>query len=174
MSDLAYVAAMVLALVLGWAGLVKLRSTTTTAATFEGLGLAAPRALARAVPLVELALAAGLVVAPSWAAPPALALVVAFSVVLARAVRAGATVGCGCFGSARHDPVSWVELVRNGFLATAAVAALWAPGPSVPSVEAVVAGSTAALTAAVVVALADLGRRTGHLFSVDTTTGVAR
>jgi hypothetical protein len=82
-------------------------------------------------------------------------------------VRAGTAVSCGCFGSARHAPVSAVELVRNGFLALAALVALGAPRPVAPGVAAVITTGTAVVIAMVVLALADLKRRTGRVWAME-------
>ncbi len=164
MEEVAYLSAVVLAGVLAWAGLAKARSVHSTQASFEALGLMAPAALARIVPGVELAVAVGLVVAPAWAAPFALGLLVAFSVVLIRALRADTPVSCGCFGATATAPVSSIALVRNGLLALAAVVAMTATGPVRPSLDAVVAVSVAVLVAVVGLALGELGRTTGGLF----------
>lgn len=48
----------------------------------------------------------------------------AFAVVLARAIRRGATVGCHCFGPT-SAPVAWRHVARSGFLAVTAIGALW-------------------------------------------------
>lgn len=167
MSELGYLAALVLAAAFGWAGVAKARTPRTTARTFAGLGLPAPAALARAVPAVELTLAAALVVVPGWAAAVALALLAAFTTFLARAVRAGVDVGCGCFGSNSTEPVSSVELVRNGLLASCGLLALAAPAPVAPSLAAVLVVGLAMAMAAVVLALADLRRRVGSIWRME-------
>jgi len=167
MSALAYAAALLLAAVFGWAGLAKLRTRHTTARTFRAFGLAHPDALAVGVPVVEVALAVGLVVAPAEATLAALAVLAGFSTILVRAMRAGVDVGCGCFGTARRQPVSFVELVRNGLLGTAALTAAFAPGPVAPTLEGVVAVTTAAACAILTLTLCDLYRTTGRLFRLD-------
>lgn len=173
MNEVAYATALVLAAVFAWAGAVKLADRRRTAATFAGLGLPGPAVLAGAVPAAELVLAAGFVVVPRAAAAVSLVLLAAFTAVLVRAVRAGADVGCGCFGSARAEPVSGVEVLRNACLAGAAVVVLAGSEPAAPGVEAVVLVGTAVAVVAVVLALADLRRRTGHLLSVDLRHGPA-
>ena len=110
-----------LALVFAWAGAAKLVDRRTTARSFRALGLPAVTALTTVVPVTELVLAIGLVVVPGIAAPFAVALLAAFTVHLVRARRAGVTVGCGCFGTARRGPASGRDLVRNGVLAAAAL-----------------------------------------------------
>jgi len=149
MHGLGYAAALVLAAVFARAGAAKLGTREATEATFTAFGL--PRSAAVAVPLAELALAVALVVAPGWGAAFALALLAGFTTFLARAVRAGVQAGCNCFGSARRVPVSWVELVRNGWLAAAGVVALSASQPTVPH-----AGAVAAIAGATAVAMASL------------------
>jgi len=164
---MAYGAALALAAIFAWAGAAKLRSADVTERTFRAFGLAAPRTLARTIPLVELGLAAGLVVVPGWAAAVALAVLAAFTTVLVRAMRAGVDVGCGCFGTSRREPVSFVELVRNGLLAVLAVAALFADAPTPIGIDDVIVVTTGAAVGAVVLALADLKRATGSAWRVE-------
>lgn len=171
MDGIAYGAALVLAATFAWAGVAKRRERATTERTFRAFGLPAPAALATAVPAAEMVLAVGLVVVPGWAAVVALAVLAGFTTLLARAMRAGVDVGCGCFGTARTEPVSFVELVRNGFLGLAAVVAATSSGPVVPSLAAVVAVTTAAAVAAVVLALCDLRRAAGAAFALDLSGG---
>jgi hypothetical protein len=153
--------------VFGWAGLAKFQARDQTARTFRAFGLAAPEALAVGVPVTELVLAAGLVVVPGWAALGALAVLAGFTTVLVRAMRAGVDVGCGCFGTAKREPVSFVELIRNALLATAAVTAAFARRPDLPTLDDVILVSTAAAVGALVLALAELRRRTGHVLRMD-------
>lgn len=167
MSDVGYVSALVLAALFAWAGLAKLGARRRTTRTFRSLGLPTADALAVAVPAVELALAVGLVVVPGWAAAGALALLAAFTTFLVKAIRAGVDVGCGCFGSAATDPVSPVELVRNGLLAVAALLALAAPTPRVPELAAVLVGGLALALGAVVLALAELKRDLGSVWHME-------
>lgn len=143
MGGVGYAAALVLAAVFAWAGVAKLGRRERTARSFAAMGL--PPGAAVWVPAVELVTALGLVVVPGWAAVAALALLAGFTVFLARAVAGGAEVGCGCFGSAGGDAVSWVDVARNGLLGVAAVAALSVPRPLVPSPGAVVLIAAAAV-----------------------------
>ena len=165
MEGVAYTSALVLAGVFAWAGAVKLSDPVATRRSFVGLGL--PPSFAVAVPVVEVLLAAGLVLAPGWAAIAALALLAAFTTVLAGALRDGAEVGCGCFGSSRREPVSSVEMVRNGVLAVAAAVALGAGRPLVPGLDDVVLVTVAAAIGGLVIALCDLRRRTGGIVDLD-------
>jgi hypothetical protein len=167
MTEVGYLGALVLAVLFGWAGIAKLGARRRTRRTFRALGLPAADGLAVAVPVVELPLAVGLVLAPGWAAAGALAMLAAFSVFLAKAVRAGVDVGCGCFGSAGTEPVSFVELVRNGLMGVAAVAALATPHPVAPSLAAVLVAGAALAIAGVILALADLKRTVGHVWKMD-------
>ena len=170
--DVARAAALVLAAVLAWAAIAKVRDRRGTARSFAGLGLPSPRLLASAVPAGEVAVAVGLVVAPARAAWAALALVLAFSVVIARAVVSGASVPCACFGgggagAGAARPVSVVELVRNAGLGALAIVAsgagvgdaLW---PGLP--ETVIVTVVVALVA-VAFAVVELRRVGGHVFS---------
>lgn len=165
-AGVGYAAALVVAAVYLVAGVAKLSDRPTTASTFRALGVPAPAAMATAVPLAELALGAGLLVAPRPAAAVGLAVVAAFTAVLASALRRGVEVGCGCFGTARRTPISHVELVRNGLLAAATAVALLAPGPRWPGLAATVAVTGATAAAAVALALLDVRRSAGTLFSL--------
>ena len=159
MEDLAQAAALALAAVLAWAAVAKAREREATVRSFRGLGLPAPGALAVLVPSAEVAVAAGLVVAPSVASWPALALVAGFSIVIARAVAARSTVPCACFGGGSDRPVSVVELVRNAGLGGLAVIASGAgSGPALwprPSAAVAVALAVAAAWAALRIARRD-------------------
>lgn len=141
MIELAQAAALVLAVVFAWAAVAKVRDRPATVDSFRGLGLPAPTVLASVVPAVELVLAAGLVAVPRLASFAALALVLAFSAVIGRAVAVGSSAGCACFGGSPGDrPVSILELVRNGGLGALAVVASGAgPGSALwPDLRSVV------------------------------------
>jgi hypothetical protein len=151
MGGLAYAASLALALVFAIAAVAKLRRRPATARAFAGLGLASPRALALGVPLLELGLAAALVVVPSWGAIVALAVLAGFTTFVVRALRRGDVQGCGCFGATRPAPMGAAEVLRNGLLALAALSATFAPGPVVPEPLAVLAVAGAAAAGALVV-----------------------
>ncbi|MGI8759129.1 MAG: TlpA family protein disulfide reductase [Acidimicrobiales bacterium] len=160
MPQIAYAAALALAAVFAAAAIAKLRRRPTTERAFGALGLASPRALALGVPTAELTLAAGLVVVPAEAGTAALAVLAGFTTFLARSIRRGDALGCGCFGTAQPAPAGITEVVRNGFLAAAAVLAAFARGPVVPglgAVAVVVAGAAVA-----VAVLAVVSRREGR------------
>jgi uncharacterized membrane protein YphA (DoxX/SURF4 family) len=163
MAGLPYACALVLAAVLVWAGAAKLARPATTAASFEALGVPAPRALARAVPVAELALSAALLAAPRPGAAASLAVLAAFTAVLARALARGTTAGCACFGSPSAEPVSASDLVRNGLLAALALTALAAPptDPSLPSPAAATVVLVATAAGAALVRVSRGRRRPG-------------
>ena len=160
MTDVAYTLALGLAIVFAWAGVAKLLAPAATARSFAALGV--PPRLARVVPFVELTLAAAMVLAPITAIA-ALVLLGVFTIVL---VGADDGVRCACFGSASSEPVSWVQVVRNGFLAAAAAVASGAT-PRVPSLAAVLTTAGIAAIALLVLALADLKRKTGAVLALD-------
>lgn len=151
MIDLAAGAAVVLVVVFGWAAAAKLRRRPATERSFRELGLPAPALLSRAVPLVEAAVATGLVVRPAPAALAALVLLVAFSAVVLRAILRGDDVACACFGATTNEAVSTADLLRNAGLAALAVLASASragtalPVPAlVPTVAVVIATAAAA------------------------------
>jgi hypothetical protein len=148
MSGFGYACAVVLAAVFVRAGVAKAARGETTRAGFAALGVPAADVTARTVPFAELALAVVLLAAPRVGGVAALLLLGVFTAFLAGAVRRGVTAGCNCFGAARVEPISPLDLVRNGLLALLAVAALAAVGPTAPDplpaalVVAGVAGAT--------------------------------
>jgi len=165
-NEVLYAGAVGLAAVFAWAGAAKAVAPQRTKRTFASLGL--PAALATVVPVLELGLAAGLVLAPGVAAWAALVMLVAFTALLAKVVVRGEAVACGCFGSARPEPVSFVDLVRNGLLiAVAAAVAVGGTDADVPGLAAVITASGLGATGLLVVALADLKRRTGTIIGVE-------
>jgi uncharacterized membrane protein YphA (DoxX/SURF4 family) len=142
-SEVGTAAAWLLACILVWSATAKLRTREETRSTFSALGLPAPRALATAVPTAEAVAAVALIVAPPIGASSTVVLLAAFTTLLARHVRRGSTVACGCFGSAGGEPISTADLVRNALLMAAAVVALWG-APEVPSLPAALAVGAAA------------------------------
>ncbi len=151
MDELAYAVAWVLALVMAVAGMKKTRHRARTERTFRSQGLAWPRGLAVAVPVIELVLAVGLVLAPGWGGVATLAVLAGFTTFLVRAFRRGDPLGCGCFGATRPQALGITEVVRNTLLLVAATfVALAADGPVVPGlvpVMVVVAGAGASAAA---------------------------
>lgn len=153
MDDVGQAAALALAAVLALAAWSKARDLAGTAASFRGLRLPAPALLAIAVPAVEALTAAALVVRPALAAWVALALLVAFTVVIGRAMARGDDVPCACFGSGATRPVGAGDLVRNAGLASLAVlasgagsgSALWPSSTAAVAVAAAVSVGAAAL-----------------------------
>ena len=137
MAGFAYLCALLLAAAFVRAAAAKLARPEPTEAGFRALGLPRPDLLARGLPVVELVVAVLLVAVPRPGGVVAFVLLALFTVVLARAVRAGVSAGCTCFGAVSTEPVSRTDLLRNGLLAAAAVAAWDAPGPTLPSAGAV-------------------------------------
>jgi methylamine dehydrogenase accessory protein MauD len=160
------IARLALAAVFALAALTKLGRRTETESTLEAFGfpvrLRPP--VATALPVVELAIAAALLLAASapYAAVAALLLLAAFSVAVARTLARGEEVDCNCFGSLGEDRVSRWTLLRDLVLmvpATFVVATGWGdPGPSAVAWIGGLDGSAAALAlAGVALAVAALG-----------------
>ena len=162
MTAIAYVSALVLAAVFVWAAAGKLARPARTATTFAALGVPTPAVAARVIAVVELALAALLAWRPRPGGLAALVLLAAFTAFLAARRRRGVTAGCGCFGSTAGGAAAAIEVTRNVLLALAAVVALGADAPVMPTLAAAVTVSVAAGLAAVVLALVrvkiDVGR----------------
>ncbi|HWC10329.1 MAG TPA: MauE/DoxX family redox-associated membrane protein [Acidimicrobiales bacterium] len=154
MSGFGYACAVVLAAVFVRAGVAKVVRPRETTIGFAAVGVPSPGAAARAVPVAELVLAVLLLAVPRAGGVAAVVLLAVFSVLLAGGVRRGVTAGCNCFGAARVEPVSGIDLLRNGLLALLALAALLAPAPRAPGAAAIavtvvlVTTGVAALTAA--------------------------
>ena len=122
-------AAWLLAAVLAVAAGAKLvRGGAATGQELAALGLAAPRTLARLVPVIELVTAAVLVAAPAWGGILAFALLAAFTVVLVRVLRSGRVVACNCFGGLSNRPISRWSVARNGALLALALVAAGSTG----------------------------------------------
>jgi len=165
MDALASATAIVLAAVFAWAGVAKLLRRADTAASFVALGVPAARGLAVVVPLVELALAAGLVLRPALAGWAALALIFAFTVVIWRAIHRGIKAPCSCFGTASKEPVSTNEIVRNGMLAGLAVLATAAHGAAGwPGLPQIVIVTVLAALGRVALAVAEFRRDGARVF----------
>ncbi len=127
MNVLGTAAAMVLALVLTLAARAKMADRIGTARDFDTLGLIGANVLAVVVPVVEIATAVALVVAPPYGGPAAFALLAGFTVVLWRAEQfarqAGRPASCACFGGLSSEPISSRHFVRNAALMAMALAA---------------------------------------------------
>ncbi len=155
-AGIGYTAAVVVAAVFAVAGVAKLRDPSGTAADFEALGLPRPRTMALFVPLAELAVVALLLIVPAAGAIGALVTLAFFTVFLVGRLRAGVKAPCACFGTARRDPLSWVEIGRNIGLAVLAALALSTDRPVRPT-----AGDIAVVASGVALAVLTLrlGRR---------------
>lgn len=118
------------AVVLAIAAVQKLRSGTELRRQLADFGVPArlTPAVAVALPLAELAVGASLVAVPFSSVPGwcALALLAAFTGMIAVNLARGQRVPCPCFGAASAQPLSPATVARNGWLL--ALAAL-ATGP---------------------------------------------
>jgi uncharacterized membrane protein YphA (DoxX/SURF4 family) len=127
---------LLLTLVFAVAALAKLADRSGTRRAIEAFGVP-PRpapALALALPIAELAIAVALVAAATarWGALAAVALLLIFSVAIARALRAGSAPDCNCFGGLTQSEVGRGTLIRNLLLgAVAGFVALGAAGQPV-------------------------------------------
>ncbi len=117
-----------LALIFAIAAIGKLRDLDATREATRDLALPASLVpfVAIGLPLAESAVAVGLIVSvtSSVATMASLALVVAFSVVVARQLLRGRRPNCNCFGSGHQAPIGPLTLMRNGVLAGTCIALL--------------------------------------------------
>ncbi len=128
-SAVIVIASVVLAGVFAVSGTAKARDVagTTSAAAALGVPAAIARLVSRLLPVVELALAAALLVGllvsalRRIAATGSLLLLVGFTVAMARTLRRGQAPVCRCFGSFSERPISTDTIVRNVALAALAV-----------------------------------------------------
>lgn len=120
MDTLTLVAALTVAGVFGIAGIAKLRDidgTRTAVRAFGGPVLLVP-VIALVLPLIELAVAAALLVPTTRAVGTAgaLGLLALFSAVIAANLARGKKPECHCFGQLHSAPTGWKTLARNGVL----------------------------------------------------------
>lgn len=107
------------------AGLSKLRSPLETRRSLRDLGFPFPKETSIILPLVELLTAILLIVDPATGGPCAVALLVAFTVLILSRLVNGNTSGCGCFGAWSTRPLSYWDVARNTvFIVLGAVATL--------------------------------------------------
>ena len=165
MRGVAYPSAVVLAAVFLYAGASKVTDPRAAGASLRALAVPAPAFTARMLPLVELAVALALLVAPAVGGVLALIALSAFSAVLAVRIRGGSAAPCGCFGATSQEPASSVELLRNGLLAALAVTALFAPGPGRPTFEATVTVSALTIAGTITVSLSRLRQQVGAVWT---------
>lgn len=129
--DALAIAPVILAVVLVVSSIGKLRSPSSSAEAFRDLrvpALLAGRAVVRALPWAELALALLLVVASGWlgaiAAVGSLLLFGVYLVLVVRALGFEQPVDCACFGEFAPGHITRRTVVRNAWLLTLAVVAL--------------------------------------------------
>jgi hypothetical protein len=147
------------AVVLAVGGAFKLGDRTVTRRTLTGLGVPGAGPLSVLAGPAELGLGAGAAVLGSPPAAAAVALAFAlFAVLVARQLRRGEAVSCGCFGRLSAPPTP-VHLAADVFLAlSAATAAALGDAPGLVSPgralgETVATAAVVALAAALVVAV---------------------
>ena len=159
MNQIASASALLLAIVLGWAGAAKLRDLPGTARSFVSVGVRVPVVVVGAA---EVTTGLALVLRPRFGGIAATVLLSAFTVVVIRALAARQTVTCGCFGSASNDPVGPATVVRNVLLLGAGVTALAAARPE-HSLAALLTVALAAVIGLVVVTLVGMRASVGGL-----------
>lgn len=122
---------LLLAAVLALSGVAKVGETRATRDATAALGLGRRMAgspLPVMLPWVEIGLALGLLALPggwaSLAATLALLLLLGFTVLVARVVRRGDDVACGCFGRIGQGRIGPRTLLRNGLLVLVAALSL--------------------------------------------------
>lgn len=139
------IARLIVALVIGTAGFMKLRRTESTIAAAVGLGL--DRRLSRVVGKLLAPAEIGLAVlmlpgVTAFASTAAAGLMLAaFAVLIGVNLARGNRPACACFGAAADQPISVLTLARNLLLVALAAIAL-TPGPGM---EGTISGITAGI-----------------------------
>ncbi|MDJ0771521.1 MAG: MauE/DoxX family redox-associated membrane protein [Ilumatobacter sp.] len=125
MSAVALVASVLLGAAFVLAGGSKLAAGAAWPAQARDLG--APRFAAPLLPWLELAVGAALVVqlVEPWPALAAIALLLAFSALIALRLSQGRRPPCACFGAWSASPIGPGHLARNGALLALGVLSLW-------------------------------------------------
>jgi len=159
-----------LAVVFALAAVGKLRRREETAATLGkfGVGARLRTPLALAIPVAELAIAAGLVPAASapLTAGAAFVLLAAFTVGVVRVLAGEEEIDCNCFGALAPSRVSGRTVARNGVLMAAAGLVLvggWSD--SGPDPLGWVGGISATAAVGILAGLALLGAAANFAFS---------
>lgn len=152
---------LVLAAVFGLAAVAKLADRAGSRRALEAFGI--PERLVATgvilVPLAELGVSAALLTRSSFrlGAAVALALLVAFSIVVVANLAAGRRTDCHCFGRLHSSPIGLATLVRNGVLgALSILVMLEGRGPGMS--DAAAAGLAGALGLALVVLVVGVAR----------------
>ncbi len=129
MSLIIILVRVILSAIFGVAGVTKLldQSGTREAVTNFGAPKSAAPAIAVVLPLVELAIAVGLLFTATawWSALAALIVLGVFVVAISVNLARGNTHECHCFGQIYSRPLGWPTLVRNMVFALAAGIVLW-------------------------------------------------
>lgn len=132
-AGVGYTSAVLLAVVFVVAAVAKWRDRVGTDASFRDLGLPYASRFATVVPIVELVIAALLVTVPFAGGLAAVTTLSFFTTFLVTRLRAGITPPCSCFGQIDRRPLSWANIIGNGFLIVAACVATLATTPVVPT-----------------------------------------
>jgi len=116
-------AGFLLAIIFVFAAVSKFRNPTGTEKSIAALGLPFPKILASLLPTVELLCSVLLAIDPRSGGPCAVALLVAFTTLIAAQVLSGNPQDCACFGSWSTKQISSWDLLRNIVLITLGVLA---------------------------------------------------
>lgn len=141
MQLLTVILRIVLAAVFGIAGITKLLDPPGTREAVKNFGAPAPLApwVSSVLPILELAIAVGLLFTNTARASAGAALIVLalFIVAISASLARGETHDCHCFGQLYSRPLGWPTLARNLVFASAAAFVIWQvgiqPGSSIPA-----------------------------------------
>jgi uncharacterized membrane protein YphA (DoxX/SURF4 family)/peroxiredoxin len=129
MSILITLVRLMLSVVFGVAGVTKLLdpSGTREAMTNFGAPKSVSPSLAVVLPMVEIAIAIGLLFGATawWSALAALAILAIFVVAIGVNLARGKTHECHCFGQIYSRPLGWPTMARNLVFALGAVLVMW-------------------------------------------------
>lgn len=163
-NGIGYLAALILAGVFAFSAVAKLRDPSASRRALRAARVPGSAVIALAVPVVELSVAAALLVRPDVGAVAAIVVLAVFTGFIAYLLVKRIDVSCGCFGANATESVSSVDIVRNTFLLFAAFVALQAGAPVAVALEEVVLASTTLAIVVVVLAAMTTRNKLGQLF----------
>jgi hypothetical protein len=165
MTDgLAYLASIGLALVFAYSAAAKFRDGHATRRAMNAVGMRGGGVTARALPVIEAAIALTLLVRPNAGGFAAIVLLSVFTVFIAYLLLRKIDVSCGCFGANATKTVSSTDVIRNVMLMAVAAIATTTATPTAAGLEEVIAATTAAAIGVVILVAVGTRRELGQLF----------
>lgn len=163
-DELAYLAALTLAIAFAYSATAKARDRQPTKRAIQAAGLPASGGITVVVTAAELAIAITLVLRPAIGGALALGLLTLFTLFIVYLLARRIDVSCGCFGANATNSVSEVDLVRNGVLLALSIVATGVARPTGFAIEELIAATTAVAIVALVLTAVATRRELGQFF----------